>query len=44
MLRWFGNILENNNVTLSDELEVGYYVTLFLIMYADDTALLAVFK
>jgi hypothetical protein len=31
-------------VTLSDELEVGYYVTLFLIMYADDTALLAVCK
>jgi hypothetical protein len=29
--------------TLSDELEqeLGYYVKLFLIMYADDTALLA---
>jgi len=39
--------LENNNVTglktLSDELqqELGYYVRLFVIMYADDTALLA---
>ena len=39
--------LENNNVTglktLSDELEqeLGYYVKLFVIMYADDTALLA---
>jgi hypothetical protein len=44
ILRWFGNILGNNNVTLSDELEVGYYVTLFLIMYADDAALLAVCK
>jgi hypothetical protein len=39
--------LEKNNVTglktLSDELEqeLGYYVKLFLIMYADDTALLA---
>ena len=38
---------EKNNVTglktLSDELEheLGYYVKLFLIMYADDTALLA---
>jgi hypothetical protein len=42
--RWFGNILGNNNVTLSDELEVGYYVTLFLIMYAEDAALLAVCK
>jgi hypothetical protein len=37
--------LEKNNVTglktLSDELEqeLGYYVKLFLIMYADDTAL-----
>ena len=29
--------------TLSDELqqELGYYVRLFVIMYADDTALLA---
>ena len=44
MLRWFGNILENNDVTLSDELEVGYYVILFLAMYADDTALLVVCK
>ena len=39
--------LEKNNVTglktLSDELEqeLGYYVKLFVIMYADDTALLA---
>jgi hypothetical protein len=38
--------LENNNVTglktLSDELEeLGYYVKLFVIMYANDTALLA---
>lgn len=39
--------LEKNNVTglktLSDELEqeLGYYVKLFLIMYADDPALLA---
>jgi len=39
--------LERNNVTdlktLSDELEqeIGYYVTLFVIMYADDTVLLA---
>ena len=36
----------NNNVTglktLSDELEeLGYYVKLFVIMYANDTALLA---
>ena len=44
ILRWFGNILENNDVTLSDELEVGYYITLFLIMHADDTALLTVCK
>jgi hypothetical protein len=40
ILRWFWNILENNDVALSDELEVGYYVTLFLIMHA----LLAVCK
>ena len=40
ILGWFSNILENNNVTLSDDLEVGYYVTLCLIMYADDAALL----
>ena len=39
--------LEKNNVTglktLSDELEqeLGYYVKLFVIMYADDTVLLA---
>ena len=39
--------LENNNVTglktVSDELEqeLGYYVKLFVIMYANDTALLA---
>ena len=39
--------LENNNVTglktLSDELEqeLGYYVKLFVIMYADDIVLLA---
>ena len=37
---------KNNNVTglktLSDELEeLGYYVKLFVIMYANDTALLA---
>ena len=25
--------------TLSDELELGYYVKFFVIMYADDTAL-----
>jgi hypothetical protein len=44
ILRWFGYILENNDVTLSDELQVGYYVTLFLTMYADEVALLAVCK
>ena len=32
------NILENNNEALSDELEVCYYATLCLIMYADDAA------
>ena len=43
----WGQYLENSNVTglktLSDELEqeLGYYVKLFQIMYADDAVLLA---